>query len=96
MLPLGAAGDRPGDTLFFAVNGRILGVNGLAFRAVLKILTFSAKTRRIDCSHFDFGQDLSFFPIFLRFCKKFWFLAIADFSEFWRKMVKTHEGFTMI
>ena len=47
MLPLGAAGDRPGDTLFFAVNGRILGVNGLVFRAVLKILTFSTKACRI-------------------------------------------------
>jgi len=63
MLPLGAAGDRPGDTLFFAVNGRILGVNGLVFRAVLKILTFSTKTCRI-VAILILDKTSRFFPFF--------------------------------
>ena len=63
MLPLGAAGDLPGDTLFFIVNGRILGVNGLITRAVFKVLNFSAKIRK-TVAILILGKTSRFFPIF--------------------------------
>ena len=78
MLPLGAAGDRPGDTLFFAANGRILGVNGLVFRAVFKILNFSAKICKTVAT-LALCQISLFFPLF-KFRQKI--LGSRDFGFF--------------